>query len=162
MAISHKNGRVAARTFVGSDNKLQISEPKYDERGLIKGADTKDNVGQLIDTMVRDLLMKGMITESAIKNSEYAMNLNSVLNNKSVVNALTSDGSKITDWMKMKTPSIKLPNGQKVQIHYYKNQVTGKVNYTHADFKIKGVVNEFYPARTAQDVLDDLNIKFKL
>ena len=55
MAISHKNGRVAARTVVGSDNKLQISEPKYDERGLIKGADTKDNVGQLIDTMVRDL-----------------------------------------------------------------------------------------------------------
>ena len=88
-----------------------------------------------------------------------------------MIDVLTSDGSRLTDWGKFKTQSIDLPNGQSVQIHFYQNRVTGKINYTHQDYKVKDIVNEFYPRppiipnskykpAAAQDILDSYKPKF--
>lgn len=84
----------------------------------------------------------GRLTEAAIENSRRAISKNSVINNDSVVQTLTRDGSKITDWTKKTTESIPLLNGQRIQVHYYQNTVTGKIDYIHSDFKIKGIVND--------------------
>lgn len=62
-----------------------------------------------------------------------------VLTNPAVIKELTANGSKIEEWGKFTTPSITLPSGQKSQIHYYMNKVTGELNLD-IDFKIKGVV----------------------
>lgn len=67
-----------------------------------------------------------------------------VLVNPSVVKELTKDGSRITDWQKMSTPSIELPTGQRAQVHFYQNRFTGEINYTHSDFKVKNLVDTFY------------------
>jgi hypothetical protein len=40
---------------------------------------------------------------------------------------------------KLKTPSVILPSGQSVQVHYYRNAVTGEVNY-NIDFKVVGEI----------------------
>lgn len=90
----------------------------------------------------------GRLTELAVENSEFAKRIGSSLDNSSVIKALTGDGSKLSDWAKMTTQSIELPNSQRIQVHYYKNLVTGKINYTHQDFKVKGIVNDlFQPAQ---------------
>lgn len=62
------------------------------------------------------------------------------INNPSVVQELTSDGSKITDWGKYTTQSVSMPNGQSMQLHYYMNSVTKKIDYVTQDYKVKGVV----------------------
>ncbi|HXH55197.1 MAG TPA: hypothetical protein VNK03_05590 [Gammaproteobacteria bacterium] len=57
---------------------------------------------------------------------------------------LTKDGSQMKDWGKYTTrDAVTLPNGQKVQVHFYKNDVTGEVN-TNIDYKI---TPEVMPAR---------------
>lgn len=61
------------------------------------------------------------------------------LTNPAVVKELTADGSKIEDWGKFTTQSITLPSGQRSQIHYYMNKITGELNL-NIDFKVKGVV----------------------
>ena len=33
-----------------------------------------------------------------------------------------------------------MPNGQSMQIHFYMNTKTGKIDYETKDFKVKGVV----------------------
>ncbi|QDX20537.1 hypothetical protein FP568_04210 [Pandoraea pnomenusa] len=59
---------------------------------------------------------------------------------QSVVKVLTSDGSNIVDCGKCTTQSVAMPNGQSPQIHYYRNSVTGKIDYITPDFKVKGTV----------------------
>jgi hypothetical protein len=81
----------------------------------------------------------GRLTEYAVREVRPAISRNAELSNPRVIAELTKDGSKITDWEKVKTPSITLSTGQKIQVHYYKNKVTGKVNY-NVDFKVKGEV----------------------
>jgi filamentous hemagglutinin len=56
------------------------------------------------------------------------------------VKELTSDGSKIADWSKYTTQSVKMVNGQSMQIHYYKNSATGKIDSVTSDFKVKEIV----------------------
>lgn len=34
-----------------------------------------------------------------------------------------------------------MPNGQSKQIHFYKNEKTGKVDYSTQDYKVKDIVN---------------------
>ena len=60
-----------------------------------------------------------------------------VIKNPHVVKVLTKDGSSITDWEKFRTKSIKMPNGQKKQIHFYKNKETGQIDYETLDYKVK-------------------------
>ncbi|WP_423192761.1 hypothetical protein [Cupriavidus sp. H18C2] len=62
------------------------------------------------------------------------------IRNPEVVKTLTSDGSNIADWGKYTTRSIR-SNGQSLQVHFYMNNATGKIDYETSDFKVKGVVN---------------------
>ena len=71
------------------------------------------------------------------------MRPDAVLRNPTVVKELIKSGGKITDWQKMTTPSVKLSTGQKVQVHFYQNKITGAINYAHQDFKVKGIVDLF-------------------
>ncbi|HXH55479.1 MAG TPA: hypothetical protein VNK03_07050 [Gammaproteobacteria bacterium] len=58
------------------------------------------------------------------------------LNNPKVTQELTKDGSKMADWGKYTTKkAVKLSNGQKVQVHFYKNEITGEIN-KNIDYKI--------------------------
>ncbi|MGZ2748587.1 two-partner secretion domain-containing protein [Burkholderia stagnalis] len=82
----------------------------------------------------------GLLTQSAIRNSDPIALAGGQIKNPVVVQELTSDGSAITDWGKYTTQSAKMPNGQSMQIHYYMNSVTGKVDYVTSDFKVKGIV----------------------
>ncbi|MGW7773211.1 two-partner secretion domain-containing protein [Pseudomonas machongensis] len=61
------------------------------------------------------------------------------LTNPAVVKELTANGSKIEDWGKFTTQSITLPSGQRSQVHYYMNKITGELNL-NIDFKVKGAV----------------------
>ncbi|MDG2959227.1 hypothetical protein, partial [Exercitatus varius] len=82
----------------------------------------------------------GKLTVSAIRNSKLIPLSDGVIKNPAIVKHLTKDGSNISDWHKMTTESIKLSNGQSLQIHYYKNLKTGAIDYETKDFKVKGVV----------------------
>lgn len=86
------------------------------------------------------LNVDGALTEEAIKNSRIISLGDGVIKNPKVVSVLTRDGSKIEDWDKMTTESIKMSNGQSMQIHFYRNNKTGKVDYETKDFKVKGEV----------------------
>ncbi|OOF45774.1 hypothetical protein BKK52_12080 [Rodentibacter trehalosifermentans] len=86
------------------------------------------------------LTVDGKLTDVAINNSRIINLTDGVIKNPSIVKILTKDGSRIEDWKKMTTESIKLSNGQSLQIHFYKNVKTGKVDYETKDFKVKGVV----------------------
>lgn len=82
----------------------------------------------------------GNLTMEAIKKADVAISRNSVLSNPKVISELTKDGSAITDWTKKATKSVELSNGQKIQIHFYQNELTGEINY-NIDFKVKGTVS---------------------
>jgi filamentous hemagglutinin len=82
----------------------------------------------------------GQLTAQAIKRSDAIPLADGVIKNPTVVSELTSDGSNIADWGKYTTQSATMPNGQSMQVHYYMNSVTGKVDYVTPDFKVKGVV----------------------
>lgn len=43
---------------------------------------------------------------------------------------------KIEDWGKFTTDSVKLPNGQSMQVHLYQNTKTGGVDYQTQDYKV--------------------------
>lgn len=58
------------------------------------------------------------------------------LRSSSVIKALTKDGSNILDWTKYTTKDIILFNGQKIQIHYYMNIKTKKIDY-NIGYKVK-------------------------
>lgn len=92
----------------------------------------------------------GQLTEAAINLSRPAMRRGSILENPSVVDTLTKDGSNITDWEKLTTQSIGMPTGQRIQVHFYRNKSTGEVNYTHPDFKVKNPV-ELFPKVPEQE-----------
>ncbi len=85
----------------------------------------------------------GKLTDVAVETSRPAMRRGSVLENFSVVDALTKDGSNIIDWEKLTTQSVEMPTGQRIQVHFYRNKFTGEVNYTHPDFKVKNTVDLF-------------------
>lgn len=75
------------------------------------------------------------------------------MKNPSVINELTKNGSRITDWTKLSTQSIEMPTGQRIQVHFYKNQVTGEINYTHSDFKVKNPVYAFSKAPNKEPIM---------
>ena len=85
----------------------------------------------------------GFLTQNAIERSKVLKLKDGYIRNPEIVKVLTKDGSRIEDWEKMTTESIKLPNGQFNQIHFYKNAKTGKIDYETKDFKVKGEVNDF-------------------
>lgn len=91
------------------------------------------------------LTKDGKLTENAIKKADkISLKENGIevsIKNPEIVKELTKDGSKIEDWAKYKTDSVKMPNGQSKQIHFYKNEKTGKVDYSTQDYKVKDIIN---------------------
>ena len=83
---------------------------------------------------------EGRLTAEAIRLSKDAWKDGSIVKNPAIKDILIKDGSKIEDWTKLTTPTIELSNGQRVQIHYYKNIITNKIDYVTHDFKVKGRV----------------------
>ena len=79
----------------------------------------------------------GKLTAKAVQNAKQVHIAGGKITNPKVKEVLESDGSKITDWGKFTTESVKLGNGQKKQIHFYKNLKNGKVDYETIDYKIK-------------------------
>jgi hypothetical protein len=79
------------------------------------------------------------LTPQAIAASRQIPIAGGQLTNPAVIAELTSDGSNIADWGKYTTQSITLPDGQRSQIHFYMNNVTGDVNL-NIDFKVKSPV----------------------
>jgi filamentous hemagglutinin len=79
------------------------------------------------------------LTKEAVSASRIIPLSDGVLQNRAVVAELTKDGSKIEDWGKFTTQSVSLPSGQRSQIHFYMNKVTGELNL-NIDFKVKGEV----------------------
>lgn len=86
----------------------------------------------------------GKVTKSAIESSQLALQPGARIGNPEIARELTKDGSKISDWQKLTTPSVTLSNGQRIQLHYYYNPVTKTVNYTYPDFKVKTTIDMFY------------------
>lgn len=82
----------------------------------------------------------GRLTVEAIDSADIIRLKDGLIKNPSIVQELTKDGSKITDWEKFTTQSVSGPNGSSLQVHFYKNKVTGKIDYETPDFKVKGVV----------------------
>ncbi|MFO1257939.1 MAG: ankyrin repeat domain-containing protein [Gammaproteobacteria bacterium] len=97
------------------------------------------------------LTTDGRLSEYAIDNSKPLLREGTFLKNPEVVQLLTKDGSRIEDWQKRTTPAIDLPNGQKRQIHFYRNEQTGEVNYDHQDYKVKDRTQPVYGRATSID-----------
>jgi len=76
------------------------------------------------------------LTQEAITLSREISISGGRLTNPEVVRELTKDGSRIEDWGKFTTQSVELSGGQRSQIHFYQNRVTGEVNL-NIDFKVK-------------------------
>jgi filamentous hemagglutinin len=83
--------------------------------------------------------LNGRLTPQAVLDAKE-VKLKDPIRNPAVVEVLTSDGSNISDWGKFTTKSVTMPNGQRLQIHFYWNKVTNKVDYITPDYKVKGVV----------------------
>lgn len=88
------------------------------------------------------LTLEGKLTPQAVNKSTEALRGGATIRNPSAIKELTSDGSKVGQWQKRATPSVELSTGQRIRVHFYQNEVTGKVNYS-IDFKVKGVVEGF-------------------
>lgn len=82
----------------------------------------------------------GQLTKQAIENAQPIRLADDVIKNPDVVKVLTRDGSSIEDWGKYTSDSVKMPNGQSMQIHFYQNTKTGAIDYQTQDYKVKGVV----------------------
>ena len=83
---------------------------------------------------------KGELTNFALSNVKI-LKEGKGLHNPKVITELTKDGSNISDWAKYTTKEpVILSNGQKVQVHFYRNDITGKINY-NIDFKTKPVIS---------------------
>jgi hypothetical protein len=75
------------------------------------------------------------LTHKAITHSKVVTKGKSLKNPK-VIRELTKDGSSMAQWAKYKTSTVRLGNGQPLNIHFYYNEVSRKVNQT-IDFKVK-------------------------
>lgn len=73
------------------------------------------------------LNVKGELTEHALSNLRL-LKEGVTLNNPAVISELTKDGSQMADWAKFTTKeAVALSNGQKIQVHFYQNKITGEV-----------------------------------
>ena len=82
----------------------------------------------------------GKFTKKALDGAEPIDLADVVIKNPKIVQELTKDGSSISDWAKYKIKTGELFNGKRMEVHYYMNKVTGKIDYATKDFKIKDLV----------------------
>lgn len=110
-----QNGAIASR-----NSTKQRTQLAFEEAGILGAGGTA-------------------LTQDAILASREIAISGGVLKNQAVVRELTTNGSAIGDWGKFTAQPIQLPNGQRSQIHFHMNRVTGETNFS-VDFKAKGVI----------------------
>ena len=112
---------MASNAANSSVNGLKLStQLAYEDAGIL----TRGGVG---------------LTKESVATSREIPISDGRLTNPAIVKELTADGSRVEDWGGFTTQSITLPSGQRSQIHYYRNKITGELNL-NIDFKVKGVV----------------------
>jgi hypothetical protein len=75
----------------------------------------------------------GRLSSGAIAGSKQII-AGSLLRNKDLIQRLTADGSKMSDWGKYTTHTYQSPSGN-FQVHFYMNARTGAVDYGY-DYKV--------------------------
>jgi hypothetical protein len=143
--------------FVASKLKTKLAEKRIAKAGLTKqttmvnshsmGAHSATSNAEKVRLRTKlsfeeagILNVEGKLTERAVTKAKPVRLKDEDIRNPDVVKTLTKDGSKIGDWAKYKTDSVRMPNGQRKQIHFYKNEKTGKVDHETVDFKVKDEV----------------------
>ncbi len=142
-AAAQKVAQGATRGFANQAKGLSKgagATEGFSRAGAVSSADALRLRTQLTFQEAGLLNQEGKLTESALSRSIFIDVKNGIQNQK-VISQLTKDGSSIADWGKFKTQSVRAPNGQSLQIHYYRNTVTGTIDYVTPDFKVKGTVN---------------------
>jgi hypothetical protein len=86
------------------------------------------------------IIANGTLTPQAIQAATSAGVKGADLKNPVVIQELTQGARQITDWEKLTTHSVELSRGQRIQVHFYRNNRTGEVNY-NVDFKVKNEVS---------------------
>jgi YD repeat-containing protein len=92
-----------------------------------------------LEANIVDAEMK--LTEDAIKNSIEIIKGEDLTDAK-IIQRLIGKGAAVENFSKFTTQAITLPSGQKAQIHYYKNKVTGEIKYFD-DYKVDETVRVF-------------------
>ncbi|MGL4730576.1 MAG: RHS repeat domain-containing protein, partial [Clostridium sp.] len=121
----------AARKVVKTATK-SIKATRHSASNIANGSKLKAQLTRQEATSI--FTKSGNLKSSVVKSSRVVVH-GKDLNNKSVISALTKDGSKIGDWAKMSTKTYKCPSG-KFQVHFYKNTKTGKISSFEMKSKI--------------------------
>ncbi|WP_193778141.1 two-partner secretion domain-containing protein [Pseudovibrio sp. Ad5] len=85
----------------------------------------------------------GELTNQAIQNSQELDIGGNGIKNPKIIAELTKNGSSIANWGKFATQSVSGPNGSRIRVHFYMNRVTGRIDYSTKDFKVKNPVPVF-------------------
>ncbi|APG31156.1 hemagglutinin repeat-containing protein [Granulibacter bethesdensis] len=129
-------------TLIGKDGEMIVVSQTNATRAAYAGssADALRLRTQLAFQEAGILDANGELTSEAIKDSKVISLSGTTINNPIIVKELTKDGSDISEWGKYTTKSVIMPNGQSLQIHFYMNSTTGKIDNVTKDFKVKGIV----------------------
>jgi RHS repeat-associated protein len=116
----------------------RASAPNLAARALERPAQNAATAPLLRDQLITEeagsiFTASGELTPDAIARSRVAI-AGGDLKNPALISELTSDGSLITDWAKMSTPTVRSLAGD-FQMHFYLNLKTG-VTYYGADYKV--------------------------
>jgi len=148
ISVAVANGSIdSCGSDSGSVSSLTDHHATVYKRRKVKGKSLHDMSDALRHRVVLALQEAGVLdkderlTEEAVKKSELALSEDQEFKNPSVKKSLTENGSRIENWQKRKTQTVTISTGQRIQIHFYKNKITGEVNYIHRDFKIKNKVS---------------------
>lgn len=123
-------------TFATAGITAEVKAATSGFTATASGANNIATMGKLVNKLTIQeaksiFTSTGRLEQSVINKSSSIIPGNE-LNNKAVINALTQDGSSMSNWAKMSTETYKSPSGNS-QVHFYQNQITGKVS----DFEMK-------------------------
>jgi RHS repeat-associated protein len=126
-------GKFAQLRFAGSRLRTALDLAERE------GADNVANIARMSEDLTLEearsvFTASGGLKQSVIDESRFIIG-GEKLENPAVIRELTSDGSNIVDWAKYTSRTVRSPSGD-FQIHFYKNRITGEVNY-NIDYKIK-------------------------
>ncbi|KAF5032454.1 hypothetical protein DSECCO2_617100 [anaerobic digester metagenome] len=122
--------------LIGSQVSYAVGQSIKGSSNLIKGTvETRaDNIatGPKLNSKLTYEEASSVFTKSGTLQPEVVKNSSAIisgseLNNPSVINALTKNGSNINDWAKMTTQTFKSPSGD-FQVHFYQNLKTWAVS----------------------------------
>ncbi|MDB2686765.1 DNA/RNA non-specific endonuclease [Mariniblastus sp.] len=93
----------------------------------------------------------GKLTSKAVLDSKRIESVKEI-NNSKIIEQLTRDGSDVSDWAKHTTESTPLPDGDRMQVHFYKHK-SGRIDYETPDFKVSKNIGS--TKSNAQKILKD-------